>query len=98
MSEVVDPYVDPATGILKNLVGARTQAELDAIEADLVPIREVRLRARLPKPTRDLTELRAIHRTLFEAIYGWAGELRTVDIRKNIEGGEYFVPVSPVSF
>lgn len=96
LSDFVDPYVDPATGILKNLVGARTQAELDAIESDLVPIREVRLRARPPKPTRDLTELRAIHRTLFEPIYGWAGELRTVDIRKNIEGGEYFVPVSMI--
>lgn len=94
MADFVDPYVDPTTGVLGNLVGARTQAELDAIEADLVPIREVRLKLELPRPTRDLTELRAIHRHLFAPIYSWAGELRTVDIRKNVDGGEYFVPVS----
>lgn len=39
-------------------------------------------------------ELRAIHRYLFQDVYAWAGDLRTVDIRKNVEGSEYFVPVS----
>jgi fido (protein-threonine AMPylation protein) len=29
MGGFVDPYVDPATGILRNRVGARTRAELD---------------------------------------------------------------------
>ncbi|MFT4157993.1 MAG: Fic family protein [Microbacterium sp.] len=96
MSDFVDPYVDSATGILRNLVGAQTQAELDTIESDLVPIRELRLLAHPPKPTRDLSELRAIHRTLLTPIYGWAGELRTVDIRKNVDGGTYFVPVSMI--
>lgn len=96
LPDFVDPYVDPATGILKNLVGARSQAALDAIEGDLVPIRALRLEADPPKPTGDLSELRAIHRFLFEPIYGWAGELRTVDIRKNVEGSGYFVPVSMI--
>lgn len=40
--------------------------------------------------------MRAIHRFLFSPIYGWAGELRTVDIRKNVEGAGYFVPVSMI--
>ena len=96
MPDFVDPYLDPATGILKNLVGAATQAELDAVEGDLVPIRALRLAAEPPKPTGDLAELRAIHRFLFSPIYGWAGELRTVDIRKNVEGAGYFVPVSVI--
>ena len=96
MPDFVDPYLDPATGILKNLVGAATQAELDAVEGDLVPIRALRLAAEPPKPTGDLAELRAIHRFLFSPIYGWAGELRTVDIRKNVEGAGYFVPVSMI--
>lgn len=96
MPDFTDPYVDPETGILENLVGARSQAELDAIEADLVPIRVLRLELDPPRPTGDLAELQAIHRFLFEPIYGWAGRLRTVDIRKNIEGGQYFVPVSMI--
>lgn len=29
MDGFVDPYADPATGILRNRVGARTRAELD---------------------------------------------------------------------
>jgi len=96
LPDFVDPYLDPATGILKNLVGVATQAELDAVEGDLVPIRALRLAAEPPKPTGDLAELRVIHRFLFSPIYGWAGELRTVDIRKNVEGADYFVPVSMI--
>ncbi|WP_378145467.1 Fic/DOC family protein [Cnuibacter sp. UC19_7] len=96
MPEFVDPYIDPATGVLRNLVGAVTKAELDAVEGDLVPIRMLRLAAEPPPPTGDLAELRAIHRFLFGPVYGWAGELRTVDIRKNVEGAGYFVPVSMV--
>ena len=94
--DFIDPYVDPVTGILKNLVGASTQAELDTIEGDLVPVRALRLDVDQPAPTGDLTELRAIHKYLFSPVYGWAGELRTVDIRKNTEGAGYFVPVSMI--
>lgn len=94
MSEFVDPYIDPATGILRNLVGARTQEELDQIEADLVEARTVDLPKQRVKKTADLTELRRIHRYLFGDVYDWAGQLRSVDIRKNVEGAEYFVPVS----
>ncbi|MBU3995477.1 MAG: Fic family protein [Actinobacteria bacterium] len=93
-SDFVDPYLDPATGILKNLVGATTQTELDAIEGDLVPVRALRLDVNSPPPTRDLTELRAIHRHLLSPVYEWAGELRMVDIRKNIQGAGYFVPAA----
>ncbi len=94
MPEFVDPYIDPATGILRNLVGARTQEELDQIEADLVEARTVDLPKQRVKKTADLTELRAIHRYLFGDVYDWAGQPRSVDIRKNVEGAEYFVPVS----
>ncbi|PDQ36574.1 MAG: hypothetical protein B5766_00070 [Candidatus Lumbricidophila eiseniae] len=66
------------------------------IEGDLVPVRALRLEADPPAPTRDLVELCAIHRYLFSPVYGWAGELRTVDIRKNTERAGYFVPVSMI--
>jgi cell filamentation protein len=89
-----DPYIDPATGLLANLVGASTQGDLAVAEADLVTARWVTLADQRIKPTGDLVELRAIHRHLFQDVYAWAGQLRTVDIRKNVEGGEFFVPVS----
>lgn len=54
-----DPHVDPDTGILENLLGLRTSASLDAAEADLVAIPRAELERSWPKPTGDLTELRA---------------------------------------
>lgn len=94
--DFVDPYVDPATGLLKNLLSLRVAASLDAAEADLVAIRRAELERSWPEPTGDLRELRAIHWFLFQDVYGWAGELRTVDIAKNVEGSGFFVPVSMI--
>ena len=77
-----DPYLDPETGILRNLVGAKTQAELDDAEFDLVSAAQQVLRESPPDQTLDMSEWRAIHKALFRDIYAWAGELRTVDIAK----------------
>jgi hypothetical protein len=90
--EFLDPYLDPQTGVLRNLIGARTKQSLDDAEGSLSFARLVQLMDRPPKPTRDLTELRAIHRHLFQDLYDWAGQPRTVDIRKNVEGAEFFLP------
>ncbi len=94
MAEFTDPYLDPVTGILRNLVGARNQAELDQAEGDLTFGRAVELLDQPPRPSGDLDEMQAIHRQLFEDIYGWAGQIRTVDIRKNTGNAEIFLPAS----
>jgi cell filamentation protein len=94
LPEFVDPYLDPRTGLLRNLVGADTDADLVAAEGALVFTRAVQLHDQPPKPTGDLAELQAIHRHLFQDLFDWAGTLRTVDIRKNTEGAEFFLPVS----
>lgn len=94
MSDFVDPYVDPATGILRNLVDATSQEHLDQAEADIVEARTVDLPKQHIRPSGDLTELRSIHRYLFGDVYDWAGQLRIVDIRKNVEGAEYFLPMA----
>ncbi|MFZ2964438.1 MAG: Fic family protein [Rhodoglobus sp.] len=96
MAEVVDPYLDPDTGLLRNLVGARTQSALDAAEGALVFARAVQLVNHPVRPTGDLDEFRAIHRHLFQDVYDWAGKTRTVDIRKNVDGAEVFLPVSMI--
>lgn len=96
MAEVVDPYLDPDTGLLRNLVGARTQGALDQAEGDLTYIRAAELQERPVRATGDLDEFRAIHRQLFQDIYPWAGEVRTVDIRKNVAGAEHFLSVGAI--
>ena len=87
MADFIDPYIDQETGILRNLVGAKTWQELQKAEADIIGISQIAL-ADIPR-TNDLTELRAIHKALFGKIYDWAGQLRTVDIKKGSE--EYFL-------
>ena len=93
MAEVLDPYLDPDTGLLSNLVGARTKADLEAAEGALVFARLVQLVEHPVPATGDLDEFRAIHRHLFQDVYAWAGQLRTVDLRKNVDGADFFLPV-----
>lgn len=95
-SSETDPYIDPSMGILRNLVGADTRDALSAAEGDLVFARLVQLTERPPAGTGDLVELQAIHRQLFQDVFEWAGELRTVDMRKREEGAEPFLPVQMI--
>ena len=87
MPDFVDPYIDPDTKILKNKVGAKTLEELRAAEGDIISLIDATMSG-IPH-TKYLAELKAIHKKLFGKIYDWAGELRTVDIRKG--GEEYFL-------
>jgi cell filamentation protein len=91
-----DPYLDPATGILINLVGATTEQELSAAEADLSSARLLQLLVYPPEPTRDLDEVRAIHRGLFQDVYPWAGQVRVVDLRSRAESAEPFLPARSI--
>lgn len=95
-SSDADPYIDPSTGILRNLIGAETRDALSIAEGDLVFARLVQLAERPPAGTGDLVELQAIHRQLFQDVFDWAGDLRTVDIRKREEGAEPFLPVQMI--
>lgn len=87
MSNFVDPYLDPKTGILRNLVGATTSERLRMAESDVASMAELDLKG-IPR-TNDLRELQVIHKALFGKIYDWAGEIRTVDIKKGSE--EFFL-------
>lgn len=91
-SEFVDPYLDPETGLLRNLVGARDKVTLDTIEGDLSFVRMVQLMDHPPPPTGDLAELKAIHGHLFQDVYDWAGQTRVVDMRKTADGAGFFLP------
>lgn len=93
MSEPRDPYLDEDSGILQNLVGATSREELAEAEADLTFIRALELNHLDIPATRDMAELTAIHRQLFQDIYSWAGEIRTVDLRRSAEG---FLPAMAI--
>ena len=78
----MDPYLDPASGVLRNLLGITDADELARVEAALSASRLIDVeRARLPG-SYDLDHLRAFHRYILGDVYGWAGELRTVSIAK----------------
>jgi fido (protein-threonine AMPylation protein) len=71
-----DPYVDEETGILKNLLGCRTEDELSLKERELSYLRQTELWLHPIEPTFDLAHLQSIHRHLFQDVYSWAGRLQ----------------------
>ncbi len=77
-----DPYLDPDTGILRNLLGIRTQAELDTAESSLSFLRTSQLHGHPVLGRFNLKHLQAIHKRLFGDLYEWAGQLRRVEITK----------------
>ena len=79
MSGTEDPYVYPGTTLLRNRLGTTDPDYLDKQERGLVVLRS---RRGVPRGSFDLAHLRAIHHHLFQDVYGWAGELRTVEISK----------------
>jgi cell filamentation protein len=85
-----DPYVYPGTTVLKNIPGIRNQEILDRFEADRVGQRSLELIERPLSGLFDIEHLQGIHRYLFQDVYEWAGDFRTVDIAK---GDSYFAHV-----
>lgn len=77
-------YFEPGTQILRNLAHppATSAAELQRFEDDRSEFRMVQLRVHPIEGSFDLEHLQAIHRHLFQDVYPWAGELRTVGISK----------------
>jgi len=76
-----DPYLNQA-GILKNKLGAKTEEELDLAETIFVLRKLTLLLQKQIEGKFDLAHLKAIHKFLFEDVYEWAGELRTISISK----------------
>lgn len=83
MSDPVYCY-PPDHRVLRNKLNLRDAAQLDQFERELVAERTAQ---GIPTGDFDLAHLRAIHRHLFQDVYDWAGEIRTVEIAK---GGNQF--------
>lgn len=79
-----DPYCYPGTAVLKNRLDIRDETRLGEAEAILT---QLRAEEPLPSGTFDAAHYRALHRHLFQDVYPWAGEYRTVRLSK---GGSTF--------
>jgi cell filamentation protein len=77
-----DPYLDPVSGVLRNLLGISDPGELAQVEAALSASRLIDLERRRLPGNYDLDHLRAFHRYILSDVFAWAGELRTVPIAK----------------
>lgn len=81
---IEDPYTYEKSTVLMNKLDLREQAELDAFEAE---ISSARAEEPLPDGALDFVHYKAVHHHLFQDVYQWAGQIRTVRIPK---GGNPF--------
>jgi cell filamentation protein len=87
-------YLDPSTGLLRTLSAEplETHAELRAFEDDHVEARLIEARVRPITGSYGIEHLAAIHRHLFQDVYPWAGEIRTVNISKGLPPEPFLSP------
>ncbi|HVN04904.1 MAG TPA: Fic family protein [Bryobacteraceae bacterium] len=82
-----DPYLHPGTNVLRNLRRITDATLLERFEARRSHLRIAELIERPVAGTFNIAHLKAIHRHIFQDVYGWAGQFRTVNISK---GGHLF--------
>ncbi len=79
-----DPYFNPDTGVLHNLLNIKTQSELEQVEAEITSVEISTILIESPAITVfDLELLREIHKQVFSHIYDWAGEIRRIELAKD---------------
>lgn len=87
----IDPYLIPGTNVLRNKVNAQSEQELAAAENDLVNARYGKLSSTPLTADGTVKQLQWIHQYLFQDVYEWAGQIRTIDMSKGV--GSVFQPL-----
>ena len=77
-----DPYLYPDIDVLINKRNIKDQKELDELESDIVPLRIMALRKQ-GLTIESVFDIQKIHRFLFEPLFEWAGEFRTITMYKS---------------
>jgi cell filamentation protein len=72
---IEDPYTSQSSTVLVNRLDLQNQADLEAFEAE---ISSARAAEPLPGGSMDFEHYKAIHHHLFQDVYHWAGQVRTV--------------------
>ena len=75
-------YCYPKSNVLKNKLNIKDELTLFEAEKKLTLIRLQELQAKPIKGNFDYKHLKDIHYYIFQDVYDWAGELRTVEIGK----------------
>ena len=78
-----DPYVYQGTEVLINKFGFCNQNELDRAESDFTVLKLAVLAENPLSGNYDVAHLREIHKYIFEDIFDWAGDFRTINIEKS---------------
>jgi cell filamentation protein len=79
----MDPYVYPGTSVLRNLRDLRDAGVFSEFEAEATARRLRQLEHKPLSGAFDSRHLQAIHRYIFQDVYEWAGDFRTVSISKS---------------
>ena len=79
----MDPYVYPGTDVLRNLRDLRDGARLQEYETDATSRRIQQFERRVLQGSLDAAHVQAIHRYIFQDVYSWAREFRTVGISRS---------------
>ena len=80
----MDPYVYPNSNVLINKLNIQDGQELIDVEAQLLIAGIIDIHSIIDDlDFHDYTCLQTIHRFLFEDLYTWAGEFRTINIYKS---------------
>lgn len=89
-----DVYLQKSGTVLRNVLGITDDDELHRAEALASARRLVQFHGgRIAVPGEGIHALPALHRHLFQDVYAWAGQVRTVEIGK---GGTTFVRSSAI--
>ena len=94
--EAWNSYFYPGTDVLKNKLGIMDQSELDKKEREIVDKKLSELHDKPIVGSFDLKHLCAIHKYLFDDIYDWAGEFRTVYMTRD-KKHSYFASVTNIA-
>ncbi len=78
----MDPYVYPGTDVLRNRRNLRDPGQLSEFEALMTARRAAELQVRPSQGTFDGPHVQMIHRHLFQDVYEWAGQVRTINISR----------------
>lgn len=79
-----DPYSYKGTNTLKNRIGLRDREALESFELEMTTLRGSEP---LPEGNFDARHYRSVHHHLFQDIYSWAGQYRTI---RTAKAGNWF--------
>ena len=77
-----DPYIYPGTRVLNNKADIRDTEALKRYEYERSKLRLEELREKPLLGKFDLAHLQAIHACIFQDVYEWAGQVRTINLMK----------------